>query len=124
MTEDIARDKQERMMQEARCRKALSIIEVPNEIIWMFDGPILFQLAHLCCFIDQPMHWRDALRWCHDHKDEIGFHARRTMIEKQQFTTSEGQGEASDDASKSRDQGQSLRVGDGSVPVGSEEHSS
>lgn len=77
--------------QEMRCRAALKMIDVPEAIIWQLSGPILFQVAHLCCVIDQPMHWKDALRWCHDHKGEILNHAmemekQRTAPVEQNFT--------------------------------------
>ena len=70
--------------QEMRCRAALKVLDVPEEVIWQFDGPILFQLAHLCCVIDQPMHWKDALRWIYDHRGEILEHARKSEIMKRE----------------------------------------
>ena len=73
--------------QEHRCRLALKILDVPEEIIWKFNGPILFQLAHLCCYIDEPMQWRDALRWIHDHRGEILAHAEGKLEQSNPATS-------------------------------------
>lgn len=94
--------------QEMRYRAALKAKDVPDHIIWMFDGPILFQLGHLCCVIDQPMHWKDALRWCHDHRDEIIEHARKSEIikhEQRVDAAAKANGEAHRNDAISDDQG-------------------
>lgn len=69
-------------VQEARCRAALKMIDVPEQVYMALSGPILFQVAHLCCMIDVPMHWRDAIRWVQDHKGEIIAHAKKIEEEK------------------------------------------
>lgn len=78
----LTEDQIKREAQEFRCRQALKMLDVPEDIIWKFNGPILFQLAHLCCMIDEPMHWRDALRWIWDHKGELLAHAETTSNEQ------------------------------------------
>lgn len=81
--DDIAREQQ-----DGRCRLALRMIDVPENVLWSLKGPLLWQLAHLCCVIDQPMHWRDALRWMQDHKGEILAHAQETeKLKHEQNTT-------------------------------------
>ena len=113
-----------RQAQENRCRAALRMIDVPENIIFKFEGPILFQLAHLCCVIDEPMHWRDALRWIWDHKGEVFEHAKKMdQLRREQIrTATSGTDRPNDgDALVSDDKGQSSRVRDGGVPMGREE---
>lgn len=88
----LTREDLQREDQELRCRAALKIVDVPEEIVWKLSGPILFQMAHLCCVIDEPMHWRDALRWINDHKGEIIAHAHKVMREKNVENGSAGAG--------------------------------
>lgn len=78
--------------QEARCREALRMIDVPANVRFALHGPLLFQLAHLCCVIDQPMHYTDALRWMHDHRGEILKHAEEIEIKKNEERRSSAQG--------------------------------
>lgn len=87
-------DDLEREQQEIRCRSALRVIDVPDNVIYSVSGPLLFQLAHLCCVIDQPMHWRDALRWMWDHKGEILHHAEQLEIKKHEQNNGASSGEA------------------------------
>lgn len=113
--DDIAHDSQ-----EFRCRAALKILDVPENVIYSLSGPLLFQMAHLCAVIDEPMHWRDALRWMHDHKGEILEHARVTMGEKYQqaqSAASSSNGTANGDHVGASREGQSLRMGDDGVPM-------
>lgn len=71
----LTKDDLAHLAQEMRCRQALKMIDVPEEVISKLDGPVLFQVAHLCVMIDQPMHYRDAIRWVNDHKHEVLNHA-------------------------------------------------
>jgi hypothetical protein len=42
--------------------------------------PLLFQFAHLIAFKGHD--WKDALRWCHDHKAEILAHEENVKAGK------------------------------------------
>ncbi len=114
-------------MQEARCRQALKEIDVPANVIYGLHGPLLFQLAHLCIMIDQPMQWRDALRWMNDHKGELMNHVQQ--LEKEKHEQASAAAKSADRAANGADvgsarEGQSLRVGDDGLSMGREEDSS
>lgn len=122
LTEDEARLYE----QELRCRSALKMIDVPEHVIWNLRGPILFQVAHLCCVIDQPMHWRDALIWCDEHKGEILHHAME-IERKKSLEQNRNAGLETNRAADGVDVGaprerQPVRMGYDGIPVGGEEN--
>lgn len=122
----LTKDDLEREVQIDRCKGA--IYEYFNGKALLIDysalfkklepEPLLFQFAHMIAFLKYD--WKDALRWVHDHREEIFHHAKeqaRIKHEQDADATAQANGKANGNDVGAAHQGQPLYVGDDGVSL-------
>lgn len=65
----------EQLRQEAathKCKLALKAIDVPGYVIDQFKpGRLLDYFVHMCIMHNPPLHWKDAIKWVNENRQQI-----------------------------------------------------